>query len=369
MDTIDQRMFWCLPEVAHLVEKIPVVKYLLTANDVQLQFFRHAKESGMSIKQQLEIIGVPYAFRNFPEEFGNEEFFDSVNCLDARVQEDLAKLFSNGDLSTAVLAMERVSRLSLHTLSQRWFIRHFHDFGAEQSNVVTYLIDNPIKSLKTKPDNVIRKMREQRQRDQALASEDIIRSISALQSNDGAGTWRLFATDRWRRMHDQELMNHFYNDQIRAMDIAMVGRRLNQAPEVPIKNSADLPEHVLAQYSPGENYSIKLLNTLREFQEEGSFMNHCVADYFNPVARGELLIASITNSYDARIATVEYKRPSFEMGQIKSHSNLEVSDHEVLDLARSFGSHLREIWDNPPVEKPRQPSLPVVASSKNWTGV
>lgn len=351
MSSMNKRMMLALPEVVRLIDFVPIASCRIKGNAVQLRYFEHVKENGVSVRDQLKVLGVPWELRSVGSEYGTKAFFNHCKKLNARVLRELATVCLPKKYDEISDLASRIQMVSDDD-SQIWLIRNYEKLGAELPAVAHYLSDNPIASLKSSVKKTLEKVREQEEQRQRMMfgyGQEVVhyQDIGGGQyiAIDNDGNWRTVQSERHFGRMSEELS--VYQD------------------------SVDLPEKITAPYSPTGDLSIQILNTRAQFQEEGSMMRHCVASYFDRCALGQCLVGSIRNQSGARVATVEYSLPDWEIVQIKSVANRKITDPEVIDLANSFKSHLHEIWDEPDSSDAsisKKPNRGLTIDSSSWTG-
>lgn len=329
MSDIEKRMMLSLPEVKHLVDKAPIVTNLIKPKKVHLRFFKTARKHGMPMREQLEVLGVPWAFRKLPVQFGDRPFLKVCSRFSRKVQQEIA----DNALKMGAVECFRVSNAiaMLDETSQVWVVRHHNDLAEQLSPVCRYLDEHPVRSLKTSVRTVLERSEKHR-----TAPDSMYRFIARVHEGSVL-IERERGQDVWRRVETPISRGSGGAGMI-------MGRRerfvISHREEI---SDAGLPIDMTLPYSPDGDISIRLLDTKEEFEDEGRLMNHCAATYLQKVADRECLVASVRNSAGARMATLEFGLPDLEIKQIRGHSNRPVDETQIRELACSFIEHLKEI--------------------------
>lgn len=361
----DMAMMLELPEVRHLVDKIPIAAVRIKPTALHLRFFQHAKESGMSLKRQCELLEIPWHARKVPPALACKAVLEVAWLLSASAfsmelpkGQDEAVLWADSIIAIKAVIKGAVANGAVPEITETsliWLARHWNDFGADKHAAALHVASRPITNLETKPKTIVDRLFPLRRaraapvmyRGRQLRVGDIPEDAMvqiAYGGYGGGGRALVRIVDEVRDA-----------DGWRFVDF--------DSPQ-----GFDLPAEFLEPFAPGGRYGIRLLNQRDEFVEEGQRMLHCAAQYFDKAVTRRCYIASIyLSETGAKYATVEYS-PEFIICQIKGRANSNDIDPLAIELAHSFADHLRRIRISTTTKK-RAAGTDVEVSAGDWTGL
>jgi hypothetical protein len=178
MASIEFRMMLALPEVAHLIERVPIAAALIDPHDpVHLRYFQHAREDNVSLQEQCRVLGIKWCLRKVPKECFDFE----TNDLEDQAQRffDVAERLSPSafvqylpkDPARANIWADNfiraVGALRENTADAcRWLAAHITELpeGADVREYARFV--RPREPMNTKPETVWeRREEEERRRD------------------------------------------------------------------------------------------------------------------------------------------------------------------------------------------------------------
>lgn len=355
-----------LPEVAYLVDRVPMAKLMLKPDEIHLRFCQHAKESNMSLKEQCNILGIPWHARKIHKELVSQAALDIAKALPPSV-------FAQTYPSEMIPAKHWLSMVKVFITAaddkKLWMAQNALESRRWWSDIKPYLtaLQSVPSSLKasTMADRAKEWKAEQiriRERANELQREqmNMMMNLQYQMMNDPFGYYNGIAGI-------QRVQNDIRNNPYYAQAHREYGGGLFQnaplpraiADNTPIAYDADK----LAEFKSGK-FAVKLLNTHDQFSEEGKRMHHCVEQYFHRAKAGICHIVSVSEGGE-RIVTAEFTR-DWELVQAKGATNRRVEGNEAsVKALRAYAEHQKE-----PKPEPVQVALPppadVVLPKPKW---
>ena len=127
------RMLRAIPEVKRLLDVVPIAFFRLEPSAVTLRYFQHCAEAGISLREQCDMLDIPWHFRKIPEAACAEAMLDYDDLLSASA----FSLVYPRDMHEAMAFIATANLMNGHSLteSQKLFLlkrdNATHPFGAK----------------------------------------------------------------------------------------------------------------------------------------------------------------------------------------------------------------------------------------------
>jgi hypothetical protein len=353
---MSKELMLALPEVAHLVERIPAARLVIEADPIQLRFFQHARDSNMSLKEQCRLLGIPWHARRITEATATPEALEAAKVSDPTI---FASCFPAEDAEAAKKwCAVTIEMKDAPVPVRRWLARNavavFDQWGSVKRYIVSRECVGPAPSLK--PETLI-------ERAVAWAAETERAYGLRMRELYGFGGY-----DARNAMNDAWVRNAYLQQAAQQYNPYQNGLYAPHRDQIEDRSDIAYTPHQLAPVEHG-GFTVQLLNTHRQFSDEGKRMHHCVETYFPRAKGGGCFIVSVTDARGKKIATAEFT-PDWELIQAKGPTNTNVRDNERLVAAlRHFGAQKTQ---EPVAAVPKpaaEPAEPVQATSSSWTGI
>lgn len=313
-----------LPEVAYLVDRIPIARYAIKANPIHLRFLQHARDSRMRLRDQCEAFKVPWHARKISAAVATRELLLASRLLPASV---FTQSFPNDpdavDGWSACLLAARPYALPASALA--WFAHNALSIDSNDSaRTLRYLAQCKGLQVSTPAEEVKRRAAKLAERNLPMVSliERVIAGTRPFRFEDGVMIGLDLGTEAVMPRRPETLR--------------MVADHIVYAP-------------ALTKPFTHSGIDVRLLTRRDEFDQLGMEMNNCVRgsdrphfltirpqrNYFDSAFHHELNIASVRRE-GAAVAAVEYG-PDWSIRSIKGPRNRDVVDVSVLSAAVAFG--------------------------------
>lgn len=123
---MSRELFLKLPSIKYFLEKIPSGVFFIEENLIVAEYFRQAKEYGISLKQQCEDLCVPWNSRTIPQKVLTKDLVDA------------SALFSAHDWATFFELPERIRGVGVGFLDS---LQAAHDEGNTPAQIRQNFID------------------------------------------------------------------------------------------------------------------------------------------------------------------------------------------------------------------------------------
>ena len=268
---VSPRLFWSLPAVKYLVDRIPAVRVILENNlsPMAALYLQAAKDEGWPLRQQCEALGLPWHARTLT---ASESTNDTVSA---------AKV-----LPALVFAQARPSGEAI----KPWARRIVELYGLGVSDAVLHWCAWNMEGL---------------DRD----AGDYLRTITTIAPSTKAKT----VNERSREWHDRVVRGQ--RQQAWQLLGNSFGHRANDKAVVP-HDIRTVEFHGL---------SFRALRTYADFVAEGSELSHCVSTRFDYARAGGRCYFSISDK-GRQVATAEYANNTGNLLEIKAHRNKSPAD-------------------------------------------
>lgn len=312
----DKELMLKLPEVAYLVDRVPIMRLVLKPKAVHLRFLQHARDSKMSLKEQCAAFDVPWHARKVPAATASDAVLEASRLLSAV---DFGQTFP-GD-NPQRWAINVVGTRQFTPSARRWVAFHGHeiaDFGA----ISGYLRD-AYPPVSTSYESVLKKARERQRgfRVGLYADGGLVlpRDLAALVHP------RFIFDPREDLVEDLDRTDVQYDERLKGF------------------RHGDL--------------SVDLLSATGDFDEAGIQLRNCIAstgtspiapivftakrNYFSAAKGGYIHTAVVKR--DSRYLAAFTLDPRWNIREIKAGRNAEVADQQVFAAADAFVAHAKRL--------------------------
>lgn len=270
-------IFFAIPSVAYLVEKIPATKILIKPHAYLVTYLAEAKALGLSLKKQCEDLGIPWTARLLT---ATECTMDSVKLASVLPPSIFSQAKPKDGVGLWATRLVGLYEAGASEEVMAWAAWHVLD-----------LVNDDLDYLKT--------------------IHKIAPSTKVATIKERSTEWH---RNIWRRER-----------------LASIGAHEG--------SKAKLPEHLSSEPIEYCGHVFALLTTPDDFYDEGKEMRHCIATRFAYAQNGQRCYASVSKD-GKRLATAEYDSRSGALLEIKAFANAS-PDSATRAAADLFGSVIR----------------------------
>lgn len=331
-----------LPEVSYLVERIPIAEVVLKPTAIHLRFCQHAKQSRMPLKEQCQLLCIPWHARKVSREVASKAALEAARITAPTV---FAQAYPSGTSPAREWVARVVETKDWPAAMRHWLAFNVLSVSDEWELVKPYLLEAAAPAKGTAAKTVIERARDwERQVEEARRQRREQMNMLAYRE---AMLLQLQQNQFYGAQNDPYLFNALHR----------IGPGRQAVTDTsPIQYEAA----ALEPFAYG-NFICQLLHTHEQFRAEGTRMHHCVETYFPRAKQGVCRIVSVEER-GRKHATAEFTS-DWELIQVKGPANQRINSGGAVDALRAFGAKQKA------PAAARQPDKPVEAKSSAWTGI
>lgn len=350
---MSKEIMLALPEVAYLVERVPVTRVVLKPTAIHLRFCQHARESNMPLKEQCRILGVPWHARKITAPVATKASLEAARITAPSV---FAQAYPGTDTDARAWSATVVETKAWPAAIRHWLAFNLLAVSDEWELVKSYLVEGPTLGNGIAPKTVIERAKERKkQRDEAMERR---RAEMNMINWGGIAHREMAAYLQQANPYDAQRAMNAYQRQV--MDQLYWGNNNQRQTQVEDRSPVVYDARLLEPFAYG-NFTVRLLNTHEQFTAEGERMHHCVGTYFPRAKQGVCRIVSVEQA-GRKHATAEFTA-DWELVQVKGPANTRIDSGRAVDALRAYGR--RQVEPAGAVEAPKA----VEADSSSWTGI
>lgn len=355
---VETKIMLALPEVAYFVEKIPVGVLVIKPTPLYLRFFQHAKESGMSLKEQCRFLDIPWHARIIPKELVRLNLLKVAREISDDAFLQTMPRTKKENVQWAGVVKEALEDYHFADRPFTWVLHHAgRGLTSEKlAQAAPYLTEISDIAMKTSVETVLEraaKLLAKKAEAQRRARERTRVAGGPLSSAVWVGVDYARTMEDIFIQHDRMIHDAFSVHP--SMLIASTGRPTVTLPSMISRDieSIDYPSQLHSVQALG--YMVRLMKTRQDFIALGEKLNNCISDhpgirggrdpkeiidFFSQCYKGQRYLVEI--SRDSRIVAAASFDKEFTMISIKGPNNAEINqDNSIWAAAVAYQSHAR----------------------------